>query len=268
MRPLNAFALMLLLIGTVSVTVHAETPITPESTIKLFNGTDLTNWHPYLKDRGKGEDPEGIVSVKDGMLHIAGDERGCLSTDKTYANYRMVVEFKWGETGYGDRVGKALDCGFQIHATGEEQGFRGLWKYALAAQMIEGGTGDILVLGDNTDAYQATVKAAPEQQSGCWLYDAEGAPQTINFGRINWWGRDPAWKDEQGFRGAKDLENPVGEWNTFEVIARDDTLTLKLNGTVVNKIYDVKPTAGQIQIQIEGGETWFRKIDLEPLSAE
>ena len=58
----------------------------------------------------------------------------------------------------------------------------------------------------------------------------------------------------------------MGEWNTFEVIARDDTLTLVLNDTVVNKIYDVKPTAGQIQIQIEGGETWFRRIDLEPLA--
>jgi len=255
------------IVGLVATT-YAETPITPTETIELFNGKDLTHWYPYLKGREKGEDPEGIVTVEDGMLHIAGDERGCLSTEKAYTNYRMVAEFKWGDRGYGDREGKALDCGFQIHATGEEGGFRGLWKYALAAQMIEGGTGDILVLGDNTDAYQATVKAAAEQQNGCWVYDPDGTPQTITFGRINWWGRDAAWKDVQGYRGAKDLEKPLGEWNRFEVVADGETLTLLVNGVVANKVYDVKPTAGQIQIQIEGGEVWFRRIALEPLTKE
>ncbi len=260
------YATTLLALGLLVPAWSEEGPIEPTETIELFNGTDLSNWYPYLKGREKGEDPAGIVTVEDGLLHIAGDERGCLSTEKSYANYRMVVEFKWGTTGYGDRVGKALDCGFQIHATGAEGGFRGLWKYALAAQMIEGGTGDILVLGDETDAYQASVKAAPEQQNGCWLYDPKGTPQTINFGRINWWGRDPDWKDEQGYRGAKDLEKPVGEWNTFEVLADGDTLTLSLNGEVVNAVYDVKPRAGQIQIQIEGGETWFRRIALDPLN--
>jgi len=244
------------------------TPIVPTETIELFNGTDLTGWYTYLQGHAKGEDPEGVVTVKDGLLHIGGDGRGCLSTERAYANYRLVAEFKWGETGYGDRAGKALDCGFQIHATGEDGGFRGLWKYALAAQMIEGGTGDILVLGDQTDAYRATVKAAPEQQNGCWVYDPEGAPQTINFGRINWWGRDPDWKDERGYRGARDVENPAGEWNRFEVVAEGDTLTLLLNGVAVNAVYDIAPRAGQIQIQIEGGETWFRRIALEPLDAE
>ena len=255
----------LFLLTSSAAMAEAESVMTPKATIDLFNGKDLTNWYPYLKGREKGEDPEGVVAVENGILHIAGDERGCLSTEKAYANYRMVAEFKWGTRGYGDRAGKALDCGFQIHATGEEGGFRGLWKYALAAQMIEGGTGDILVLGDQTDAYQATVKAAPEKQGGCWLYDPNGAPQTINFGRINWWGRDPAWKDVQGYRGAQDLEKPIGEWNRFEVVAEEDTLTLLVNGTVVNKVYNVKPRSGQIQIQIEGGEVWFRRITLEPL---
>jgi hypothetical protein len=263
-RPIHAILLPALLLCSATYATPLV-PVVPEAPIDLFNGADLTNWYPYLKGREKGEDPKGVVSVKDGLLHIAGDERGCLSTEKAYANYRMVAEFKWGTRGFGNRVGKALDCGFQIHATGEEGGFRGLWKYALAAQMIEGGTGDILVLGDQTDAYQATVKAAAEKQGGCWLYDPDGAPQTINFGRINWWGRDPAWKDVQGYRGPEDLEKPVGQWNRFEVVANDDTLTLLVNGTVVNKVYDVKPQAGQIQIQIEGGEVWFRRITLEPL---
>ena len=242
-------------------------PIVPTEAIELFNGQDLTGWYPALLGHAPGENPGDIVRVEDGLLHIAGDERGCLSTDQAYANYRMVAEFKWGEASYGDREGKALDCGFQIHATGEEGGFRGLWKYALAAQMIEGGTGDILVLGDGTDTYRATAPVAAEKQAGSWLFQPDGRMQAVNFGRINWWGRDPEWKDAGGYRGARDVERPAGEWNRFEVIADGDTLTLVLNGVTVNRVYDVQPRSGQIQIQIEGAEVWFRRIALEPIAA-
>lgn len=241
-------------------------PIVPDETIELFNGRDLSGWYPALKGHDVGVNPENMIRVEDGLLHIAGDERGCLSTNEAYANYRLVVEYKWGEATYGDREGKARDSGFQIHARGEEGGFRGLWKRAIAAQMIEGGTGDILVLGDGTDSYRVTVPVAAEQQGGSWLFQPDGRMQPLNAGRVNWWGRDPEWKDEAGFRGARDLERPAGEWNRFEVIADGDTLTLVLNGVTVNRAYDVRPRAGQIQIQIEGAEVWFRRIALKPLA--
>jgi len=248
------------------ITTEAAPPVIPDRTIELFNGVDLTNWYPALKGHAVGENPGNVVRVEDGLLHIAGDERGCLSTNDAYANYRLIAEFKWGETGYGDREGKALDCGFQIHAVGEDGAFHGLWKYAHAAQMIEGGTGDILVLGDGTDAYRATAPVAAEKQAGSWLFQPDGRMQPVNFGRINWWGRDPEWKDVAGYRGARDVERPLGEWNRFEVIANRDTLTLVLNGVTVNRVYDVQPRAGQIQMQIEGGEVWFRRIALEPIA--
>lgn len=245
----------------------AANPIVPTVAIELFNGQDLAGWYPALKGHATGDNPGDIIRVEDGLLHIAGDERGCLSTENEYAHYRLIAEFKWGDASYGDREGKARDCGFQIHATGEEGGFRGLWKYALAAQMIEGGTGDILVLGDGTDAYRATAPVAEEKQAGSWLFQPNGRMQAVNFGRINWWGRDPEWKDEHGYRGTRDVERAAGEWNRFEVIADGDTLTLVLNGVTVNKVYDVRPRSGQIQIQIEGAEVFFRRIALEPIAA-
>jgi len=253
-----------LLLALLQCAAHAG-PIVPTETLELFNGRDLTGWYPALKGHAVGENPGDIVKVTDGLLHIAGEERGCLSTEAAYANYRLIAEFKWGAGAYGDREGKSRDCGFQIHAVGEDGAFHGLWKYAIAAQMIEGGTGDILVLGDGSDRFQVTAPVAEEKQAGSWLFQADGRMQPVTAGRINWWGRDPEWTDEYGCRGARDVERPAGEWNRFEVIADGATLTLMLNGVTVNKVYDVRPRAGQIQIQIEGAEVFFRRIALEPL---
>ena len=66
-----------------------------------------------------------------------------------------------------------------------------------------------------------------------------------------------------GFRGKQDVEFPVGEWNTLKVVADGDELTYFLNGILVNKATDVKPSRGRIQIQSEGAEIFFRKIDME-----
>jgi len=85
---------------------------------------------------------------------------------------------------------------------------------------------------------------------------------TVNSGRINWFNRDPQWKDALDFRGEKDVEHPVGEWNTLECIADGDKLTFILNGVVVNEATRVKPQKGKIQIQSEAAEIYFRKVEL------
>jgi len=107
---------------------------------------------------------------------------------------------------------------------------------------------------------------ATVRQLGREFYrDEKGRPQTLERGRFDWFGRDPNWKDELGYRGPSDLEKPVGEGNRQEVIAYGDTLTNIVNGVVVNKGYRVYPTAGKIQIQSEGAEIYFRRIELLPL---
>ena len=236
----------------------------PPRRSRLFNYRDLTNWYPALKGHDVGENPGNVVRVEDGLLHIAGDERGCLSTEKAYANYRLIAEFKWGETGYGDREGKALDCGFQIHARGEDGGFRGLWKYAHAAQMIEGGTGDILVLGDGSDSYRVTAPVAEEKQGGSWLFQPDGRMQVVNF-RINWWGRDPDWKDEAGLGRARPPNAP-GRVEPLRGHCRWRHANARAERRDGQQGLRRAARAGQIQIQIEGGEVWFRRIALEPIA--
>ena len=61
-------------------------------------------------------------------------------------------------------------------------------------------------------------------------------------------------------------EKPLGEWNTLEVIAEGDTITVWVNGTQVNRMTGVVPAAGMIALQAEGTPIDFRNISLTPLA--
>ena len=96
-------------------------------------------------------------------------------------------------------------------------------------------------------------------------FEKGGEAITRDAGRYNWWGRDPNWKDELGFRGARDVEKQSGEWNRMEVICEGDTITNLVNGLVVNVGTRSSLTEGKIQFQSEGAEIYFRKIEVRPL---
>jgi 3-keto-disaccharide hydrolase len=61
-------------------------------------------------------------------------------------------------------------------------------------------------------------------------------------------------------------EKPIGEWNTLEVVAEGDTITVSVNGTRVNRMTGVVPAAGMIALQAEGTPIDFRTITLTPLA--
>ena len=235
-------------------------------TIHVFNGKDLSGFYTFLKDRGRDTDPEKVFTVSDGLLHISGQEFGCVTSVDEYENYRLIVEFKWGEQTYAGRKTAARDSGVLVHSVGADGAYGGMWMHSIECQVIEGGTGDVLVVGDGTDQFKVTCPAAAELSGGCAVFQADGKPVTINSGRVNWFGRDPDWKDVKGFRGKRDVEKPVGEWNRYECIAEGDRLTLLLNGVVVNKCFDVQPRKGRIQIQSEGAELFVRRVDVAPLA--
>src|SRR5438067_2070334 len=111
-----------------------------------------------------------------------------------------------------------------------------------------------------------TYLGAPAKGEKGWSYDP-AAPAKVFAGgpRINWYGRDPGWKDVQGFRGKDDVEHPAGQWNTLECVCAGDTITNILNGKVVNRGTNSSHTKGKILFQSEGAEVFFRKIELLPL---
>ena len=239
---------------------------TDNEVIKLFDGHSLDGWYTFLQYRGLDNDPKNVFTVTDGMIRISGEEWGCITTNAEYANFKLVAEFKWGELTYEPRLENARDCGLLLHSHGEDGGSQGIWMHSIECQIIEGGTGDFIVVGDGSDKFQITCNVRSEKQGRALYYQSGGHPQTIKKGRINWSGRDPEWKDILGFRGKNDKEKPVGEWNTLECVAFEGQISIFLNGTLVNKAIDVKPNRGRIQIQSESAEIFFRRIELTPLA--
>jgi len=262
--------LLTIFIGTaIGGAAFAQPPASSDQTVALVDGTKLEHFYTFLRDRGRDVDPNGVFSVRDGLLRISGEEWGCITTYESFENYHLVAEFRWGEQTWAERADRARDSGILLHSNGPDGAYNGIWMHSIECQIIEGGTGDVLVVADNTgNQFSATAPVAPEKQSGSWLYDPDGHPETIFGGRINWWGRDPAWADVKGFRGARDVENSVGEWSRLECIALGRTITILLNGVIVNQCVDVRPQRGQIQLQSEGAEIFFRSITLTKLTAE
>ena len=228
--------------------------------IALFNGKDLSGFYTFIKDRGRGGDPKSVFTVKDGVIRISGEEWGCITSEAEFEDYTLVVEFKWGEATHAPRVDAARDSGVLLHSTGEDGGYSGTWMHSIEVQMIEGGTGDLLVVGDESEKFALTAPVI----EGTQIFNENGKPLTIHKGRIDWWGRDLGWKDVKGFRGAKDIEKPVGEWNRLECTAVGPAISVKLNGVLVSRCYDVKPAKGRLQVQSEGAELFVRKIELTP----
>jgi hypothetical protein len=64
---------------------------------------------------------------------------------------------------------------------------------------------------------------------------------------------------------ADSSENPLGEWNTYEIYARGDTIEVLVNGVRQNQVAKLPVTAGQIALQLEGFPIDFRNVWLEPL---
>jgi len=246
----------------------AENEYSRPTKVKLFNGKNLDGWYTFIKGRGRDNDPNKVFTVQNGMIVISGEEYGCITTNNEYENYKLVVEFKWGGGTSEPRVEKARDSGILLHSMGEDGGYSGIWMHSIECQIIEGGTGDFIVVGDGTPAFSVTCPVASEKQNGSYVFKPGGELVTIYGGRINWYGRDPEWKDVKGFRGVNDIEKPVGKWNRIECIAKGGEISIYLNKKLVNHAVDAQPQKGRIQIQSEGAEILSRKVELIPLQVD
>jgi hypothetical protein len=235
--------------------------ITPKEKILLFNGKNFDGWYTWLQEN-KYADPKRVFTVQDGVIRISGEEWGGLTTKNSYRDYHLIVEWKWGGPNHGKREGHARDSGILVHGVGEDGAYQGIWLQSIESQVIEGGAGDFIMVGGKE---RPTMTAKVREFQGQFYWDENGKEKTLERGRFDWSGRDPNWKDELGYRGPKDVEKPLGEWNRQEVIANRDTLTNIVNGVVVNKGYRVNPASGKIQLQSEGAEIYFRRVEMVPV---
>jgi len=219
--------------------VFAQTESKP---IHLLNGNDLSPFYTFLTNSGAGSDPEQVFTLTNGVLRISGQHYGYLATKQTnFANYKLIAEFRWGERTWAPRGTNARDSGILVHCAGKDN----VWPKSIEAQIIEGGTGDILVV------------------SGA-LLTVDGETKGPKIARFDRPGRNP-WRDEKGFRGPNEIESPTGEWNRMEVLCDGDKVAVTVNGHKTLEGTNASPRAGKILVQSEGAEIFFRRLDVYPL---
>jgi putative membrane-bound dehydrogenase-like protein len=227
-----------------------------DGVFRLFNGKDLAGFYTFLEKKGKNNDPDKVFTVVDEMIRVSGREYGYLITENEYENYHLTVEFKWGSQTHPPRKDKARDSGILFHVTGPDK----IWPKSLEFQMIEGGTGDLILVGGASLDFDDSFKARLVP----WSKRSNDGNRLVS-GQVRCNDRWSARKDVAGFRDPKDLEKPHGEWNVLELIADGKEIRYLVNGTLVFKGAGADPAKGKILLQSEGAEVFFRRIDLKPL---
>jgi hypothetical protein len=215
-----------------------------------------------------------VVEAIDGVpaIRISGQRWGTLATKREYANYRLVMEYRWGVLTWAQRKNGVRDSGILLHGQGRDGNSKadlnGPWMRSIECQVGEGIVGDFIVVGGFEEdgrrlVPKLTVKVR-KAPSGELFYDPAGVEREV--GRVAWSGRDPDWSDVLGFRGRNDVESPWDRWTKLEVICEGDSITHTVNGKIVNVGTRSSLTRGKILIQSEGAEMYIRRFDLEPLT--
>jgi hypothetical protein len=257
---------MYLLLPLLLLAPAADEPVAPKETVSLFNGKDLSGLTPWLKDT-KNEDPRRVFRVTDGQIHITGDGFGYLATEKAYKDYRVVIEYKWGKKTDGGKY--VRNSGLLLNAVGPHGGANGTWMSCVECQLAQGCVGDLICIRGKDEkgetipvSITSDVVIGPDKRP---RWSEKGGTKTVFTSRQLWWNKhQPGFEELLDTRGKDDVESPLGEWTKVECVCAGGTITVIVNGTTVNKAYDVFPAAGKILLQSEGFELYVRKFEIAP----
>jgi hypothetical protein len=61
---------------------------------------------------------------------------------------------------------------------------------------------------------------------------------------------------------APDSEQPAGEWNACDILCRDGTVEVTINGVLQNRVTAASPRAGRIGFQFEGTPFELRRVSV------
>lgn len=249
----------------------------------LWNEKNLSGWDVYLgrphksvqlegaERNAKGEhagpvglnrDPKRVFTVVqvDGRpaVRASGEIYGTITTQESFSNYHLRFEMKWGEKKWPPREALKRDAGVLYHANGP-WGTVGPWLPSLELQIQEGDIGDFWAVNS-----RAMIRARSVEKD--FIYEPKAEPRMFAMGMPG--------LTRRVMKGA-DFEKPHGAWNVIEVVCVGDTAWHVVNGHVVMILEKcerkdgetwVPATSGRIQLQSEGAELFYRKIELRPVT--
>ncbi len=252
-----------------SLATLAGTPqaINAEGWTPLFNGRDLDGWYTFLQVHGKDRDPDRVVTIEDGTIHLykfADDGSrvvmGYIATEQEFGDYHLRWQYRWGVKKFEPRYQLKRDAGLYYHIQGKDA----VWPQALQFQIQQTDVGDLLALyGFQLDTW-IDPRTRGEDQATFLGLEEGGEPAVLGGKGIGYQKRLPGRFEVEG-------------WNTAEVIAKGDATVHILNGHVVNrgrKIRIVDPekpdqarmvSRGRIALEIEAAEIFFRNVEIRPI---
>ncbi len=238
---------------------------------QLFNGKDLTNWDTWLRPVdmvgyidsaqsepiGLNKDPLNVFTINNGILRISGEIWGAITSKKSYDNYHLRFETKWGELNYYPKDTALRDAGLLFHCTGPLDYMFKAWMRSVEFQIEESNIGDYYDVKGGKPEIPVSEGRSPLNEK-VEQYDALAPLKRQGLWRVHRSGN---------------FENPHGEWTRSELVARHADAVFIVNGFVVNRLFNIfredtkqQVTAGKIQFQSESAEHFFRKIDIRPLN--
>lgn len=246
---------------------------------ELWNGQDLSGWQPRLAPaeppaspgRGGTEDPQVFSVVEDTprkgsprtLLRISGERFGALVSEAVYQNYRLRVEWRWGEAKWAPRIHLRRSSGLVVHSQLDLTPFgpQKPWASGLELDLQEGSCGDLWV----GRGLKVDVPSRRERFMGTPLYVYAGGhpPETL-----------PLPESDPRVVKSSDYERTFGDWNVSEALVVGSEVAFLTNGALTLSMARVRRTdvaeeppvtSGALQLLSEGAELFVRRVALRPL---
>ncbi|TWU56659.1 hypothetical protein Poly51_25760 [Rubripirellula tenax] len=188
----------------------------------LFNGTDLSGWrNPF---------DYGDAKVVDGEIHLLANKKFFLVTEKTYADFHVVVDIHLPDGPANSGV--MFRChvepnkvyGYQAECDGSDR----CWSAGLF-----------------------------DEGRRKWVWPSTKGRSEKEFLKYE--------KESQEYFKQPEIRNALkrNDWNRYEVTCRGDHIVITLNGVKVTDLHDTTDAEGYIAIQHHGekGQTYrFRNL--------
>ena len=230
----------------------------------LFNGKNLNGWSTHYASKPGDKTPPAasFFRVEDGAIHVypvqaAGSEQpnAYLLSDGEHKDYKLSLEYKWGEKKFAPRLNLVRDAGLLYHVHRQRPND---WPAAIESQIQEGDVGDLWAV-----SARASSTVDPKTRRFA-LLESGGVPVTV--------GNDGKFERVRHGR-----VNEYPGWNTLEVIVQGDRAMHIVNGVPNLRVNDmkawdatssswVKLDHGRIALQAESAELYYRNVRIRPLT--
>ena len=200
----------------------------------LYNGLDLRGFKQVPGNKGHWTAKDWILDY-DGKSEASGDDRN-LWTEEEFGNFVLIVDWRLPDKPEIENVPVILPDGSEATDANGKQ---------LTVPVMDAGDSGVYLRGVSKS--QINIWNWPVGSGEIWAYRRD---------------RNMPPEVRRGATPILNADNPVGQWNRFEITAIGDKVTVVLNGKTVIRLARLPglPERGPIALQHHGDHIQFANI--------